>query len=140
MMSFVMDEQERTAFLADVHIGVIAIERAGRGPLAVPIWYGYQPGGDVQVWMDRRSHKFKAISAAGRFSLVAQVETFPYKYVSVEGPVVSTEPPTREEALALAIRYVGEQRGTEYVDGALDDGAVLVRMRPEHWLSNDQGK
>ena len=49
-MSLAMTKQEREAFLADVHVGVISIEEAGRGPLTVPIWYDYQPGGEL--WLE----------------------------------------------------------------------------------------
>ena len=38
-----MTRSEREAFLAAVHVGVISIERAGQAPLAVPIWYDYDP-------------------------------------------------------------------------------------------------
>ena len=52
-MSFVMSAEERETFLSDPHLGVFAIERAGRAPLAVPVWYDYRPGGEVLVWIDR---------------------------------------------------------------------------------------
>jgi nitroimidazol reductase NimA-like FMN-containing flavoprotein (pyridoxamine 5'-phosphate oxidase superfamily) len=35
-MSLIMTQQEREAFLADVHVGVISISDEGRGPLTVP--------------------------------------------------------------------------------------------------------
>lgn len=139
-MSFVMTEQEREEFLADIHVGVLAVARDGAGPLAVPVWYRYEPGGDVQIWMERRSRKYRAIEQTGRLSLVAQTETSPYKYVSVEGPVVSAEKPTRDEALAITVRYGSADQAAAYVDSTLGEDSVLVRMRPEKWLSNDQGK
>ena len=46
-MDLRMSEDERQAFLAGVHIGVISIEREDGPPLTVPIWYGYEPGGNV---------------------------------------------------------------------------------------------
>src|SRR4029453_16252084 len=46
-MSLQMSRAERESFLADVHVGVISIEEPGRGPLSVPIWYAYQPGGEL---------------------------------------------------------------------------------------------
>ncbi|MGW5706132.1 pyridoxamine 5'-phosphate oxidase [Amycolatopsis japonica] len=141
MSSFVMTAEEREAFLSEVHIGVLAVEREGRAPLAVPVWYDYEPGGELLIWMDGGSVKDKAIKKAGRLSLVAQSETLPYKYVTVEGPVIANDaPPTREQALKIAQRYLPEDEGTKYVDGALSDNSVLVRVRPEKWLSNDQGK
>lgn len=43
-----MSAAEREEFLADVHVGVLS---AALGPggqtLAVPVWYGYQPGGQA---------------------------------------------------------------------------------------------
>lgn len=126
VMSFVLTEPEREAFLAEVHVGVLAVARDGAGPLAVPVWYQYEPGGDVRIWMERGSRKYRAIERAGRLSLVAQTETSPYKYVSVEGPVVSAEWP--------------EGQAVAYVDSALGEDSVLVCMTPEKWLSNDQGK
>ena len=41
-----MTKEEREAFLADLHVGVISIAEEGRGPLTVPIWYSYEPGGE----------------------------------------------------------------------------------------------
>jgi hypothetical protein len=73
--------------------------------------------------------------------LVAQDENPPYKYVTVEGPVIANdEPPTREQALRIAKRYWPEDQATAYVDSALGERSVLVRVRPEKWLSNDQSK
>ncbi len=115
--------------------------REGRAPLAVPIWYGYEPGGDVLLWMDRDSVKDRAIRKVGRMSLVAQSERQPYAYVSVEGPVVSNdEPPTREEALAIAGRYLPAAEAEAFVRDSLGSTSILVRVRPERWLSQDQGK
>jgi hypothetical protein len=37
-MSLAMTKQEREAFLAEVHVGVISIPEPGRGPLTVPVW------------------------------------------------------------------------------------------------------
>ncbi|EHR63236.1 pyridoxamine 5'-phosphate oxidase family protein [Saccharomonospora cyanea] len=140
-MSTVMTPAEREAFLAGHHVGVLAVAREGRAPLAVPIWYGYEPGGDVLLWMDRDSVKERAIRKAGRVSLVAQSEQQPYAYVSVEGPVVSNdEPPTREEALAIAGRYLPAAEAEAFVRNSLGSTSILVRVRPERWLSQDQGK
>ena len=140
--SFVMNREERETFLAGLHVGIIAINEAGRAPLAVPVWYTYEPGGEVQVLMQADSRKMVGIAASGRFSLCAQDESAPYKYVMAEGPVTNVRPYDREvELLAMATRYLGEQGGREYVDGAADFGSgVMVSMTPEHWASTDYGK
>ena len=40
-----MSVDEKQTFLAGVHVGVIGLNDDGRGPLTVPIWYDYTPGG-----------------------------------------------------------------------------------------------
>jgi hypothetical protein len=140
--SFVMTKEEREAFLAEVHVGIIAISDGGRAPLAVPVWYAYEPGGTVDVLMQSDSRKMQCIDAAGRFSLCAQTETSPYKYVSVEGPVSGVRPYAIEtDLLAMATRYLGPEGGQAYIDNAGTGGnGVMVSMSPEHWLSTDYSK
>jgi nitroimidazol reductase NimA-like FMN-containing flavoprotein (pyridoxamine 5'-phosphate oxidase superfamily) len=141
-MSLAMTKEGREAFLADVHVRVISIADEGRGPLTVPIWYSYDPGGEVRIITARMSQKGKLLKRAGRFSLCAQSETPPYKYVSVEGPIVAIETADLEgDRRPLAHRYLGAARGDSYIESTRDVvGNVLVRMRPERWLTVDYGK
>ena len=141
-MSLAMTKQERERFLADLHVGIISIPEEGRGPLTVPIWYSYEPGGELRVVTGRTSRKAQLLQRAGRFSLCAQTETLPYKYVSVEGPVVAIEPADLErDRRPLARRYLGTELGDRYIEDMRDAvGNVLVRMRPERWLTVDYAK
>jgi hypothetical protein len=140
-MSLVMTEQERQEFLAGVHIGVVAVNREGRAPLAVPIWYDYAPGGEVLIWIDRGSVKERLFREAGRFSICAQVETAPYKYATAEGPVIAMDQaPTKEQALRIAGRYLPAEDAAHWVTDNLGESSLLVRMRPEKWLSTDYSK
>ena len=142
-MWVLMSAAEREGFLADLHVGVlsVAVGTAGR-TLAVPVWYSYQPGGPLTILTGRRSRKAAAIRAAGRFGLCVQDASPPYRYVSVEGPVVREEELDPVERLAMARRYLGAAGGNRYVADNPDPGRenVAFRMRPEHWLSQDQGK
>lgn len=144
-MSLAMTRTEREAFLADLHVGLIAVADEGRGPLLVPIWYAYEPGGEVRIVTGADSRKLDLLRRAGRFSLCVQTETPPYLYVTVEGPVVGIEPASLErDERPLAHRYLGAALGDEYVAATGGDAAraapVLVRMRPERWLSVDYRK
>ena len=142
-MSLAMTREEREAFLAGVHIGVLSVAEPGRGPLVAPIWYDYQPGGELWVITDRESRKGKLIASARRFSLCAQTETPPYQYVSVEGPVVAIEPAdTERHGRPMARRYLGRELGDRYVEATAQErgGSVVVRMRPERWLTVDYRK
>jgi nitroimidazol reductase NimA-like FMN-containing flavoprotein (pyridoxamine 5'-phosphate oxidase superfamily) len=140
-MSFVMTAQEREEFLAGVHVGVVAVDRPGRAPLATPVWYDYGPGGDVLIWTDRGTVKERLFREAGRFSLCAQDEALPHRYVTVEGSVVEIDrAPTEEEALRITARYLPADEAARWVEDNLGPGSLLVRMRPEKWLSADYGK
>lgn len=144
-MSLTMTKHEREAFLADVHVGIISISDEGRGPLTVPIWYAYDTEGDVRIMTGRESHKGRLLAQAGRFSLCAQTENPPYKYVSVEGPIISTEAADIERDLRpLARRYLGKEMGDRYVEETRNlpthANNVLIRMRPERWLTADYSK
>lgn len=133
-----MTKAEREAFLADLHVGVASVEQPGRGPLTAPIWYAYEPGGDVTMLIGPNSRKAELLQQAGRMSLVAQTEAAPYKYVSVEGPVIIGAPP-ENATLLMATRYLGDKLGAEYAASGNGD-SLLVTLHPEHWLSTDYGK
>ena len=140
-----LPRQEREAFLADVHVGIMSIPDKGRGPLTVPIWYAYDSGGELRVVTARASRKGHVLARAGRFSLCAQTETPPYKYVSVEGPIISTEAADLErDVRPLAHRYLGPEMGDRYIEQTRNASAqaenVLIRMRPERWLTVDYAK
>jgi nitroimidazol reductase NimA-like FMN-containing flavoprotein (pyridoxamine 5'-phosphate oxidase superfamily) len=141
-MSLKMSKAEREAFLADLHVGVISIAEKDRGPLTAPIWYGYEPGGELWILTDRSSRKGRLLKEAGRFSLVAQTETPPYKYVSVEGPVTSIEKSDLErDARPMAHRYLGQEFGDGYIEATRGEGDnILVKMRPQRWLTTDYSK
>ena len=135
-----MSRYEREAFLAGIHVGVLAINDSGQGPLTIPIWYDYQPGGELWFLTGPHSRKGKLLDLDIRVSLVAQTEDPPYKYVSVEGPIVTIEPSSAKELLPMAIRYLGTDGGKQYATSNAGGGGVIVRMIPERWLTVDYAK
>jgi nitroimidazol reductase NimA-like FMN-containing flavoprotein (pyridoxamine 5'-phosphate oxidase superfamily) len=70
-MSVAMTPKEREAFLADVHVGVIAVAEEGRGPLSVPVWYSYEPGGEVRLVTGRTSRKGRLLACRPRHLLTS---------------------------------------------------------------------
>lgn len=143
-MSQQMTKAEREIFLADLHVGVISIAEKNRGPLSAPIWYDYEPGGDLWILTGRDSLKGRLLLETQRFSLVAQTETPPYQYVSVEGPITSIDKPDLERhERPMAHRYLGPKLGDGYIEATRSDGEadiILVKMRPERWLTTDYSK
>jgi len=139
-MSLAMSRAEREAFLAGTHVGVVSIAEEGRGPLAVPVWYRYAPGGEVRFATGDSSRKRRLLERAGRASLCVQTETAPYLYVSVEGPTVIDRVDFEEDTREMALRYLGPKMGEAYMRATYPNGTtseVLVRLRPERWWSAD---
>jgi hypothetical protein len=142
-MTNAMSAAEREAFLTGVHVGVLSVDDPGRGPLTLPVWYAYEPGGTIDVITQRQSAKARLLRAAGRFSLCAQTEVPPYGYVSVEGPIDGVIDPAPPEALvAMAYRYLGSEFGDLYLAATKDDApdSVLFRLAPQRWRSADFAK
>jgi PPOX class probable F420-dependent enzyme len=133
-----MTDEERDAFLADVHVGILAVARRDKGPLAVPIWYQYEDG-DIVIGMSGDSLKAKLLRAAGRATMTVQTETPPYKYVSVEGPVAIVA--EQRDDRSMATRYLGPEMGARYVESSPStEASVVARLTPERWITCDFGK
>lgn len=141
-MSLVMTKAEREAFLAETHVAVIAVAQDGRGPLAVPIWYGYEPGGVVRLVTGAESAKARLLRRAGRMSLCVQTETPPYKYLAVEGPIAIGVPDYERDVRQMAYKYLGQAMGDLYLAGMASQAGeqILVTLTPERWLSTDYTK
>ena len=137
-MDITMTPEEAAAFLVGVHVGILAIEHPGHGPLALPIWYQYEDG-NVIIGLSGASLKAKLLRAAGRATLTVQTEAPPYLYVSVEGPVVVAA--EQRDDLSMATRYLGPEMGRWYADNNPSTSAsVIARLTPEKWRSADFGK
>jgi hypothetical protein len=150
MASTAMSRAEREAFLAGVHVGVISLADDARGPLTVPIWYGYEPGDDVWIITDRDSRKGKLLVKLERFSLCAQTETAQYKYVSVEdrrarargpgAPHARAAPPSRRKRGRLHQGDRRRQRATRASSSACGPSAGSMSTTRRHSGLNAPGE
>ena len=141
-MSLAMSKADREAFLADTHVGILSVAEPGRGPLAIPVWYEYRPGGEVRIVTGGASRKVPLLRQAGRASLCVQLETPPYRYVTVEGPITIGRPDLERDVRQVALRYLGKQMGESYLQATVveHETAVLLSLRPERWMSADFAK
>lgn len=140
-MSQVMSAAEREWFLAGIRLGVLSVAAGDRGPVTVPVWYDYRPGGEVCFITGAKSRKAELMRDAGRVTLCVHNDDPPYRYVTVEGPISAIEEPvTGAERSAFANRYLGPELGERYLRCTTGEGLILVRMRPEHWYTADFGK
>jgi nitroimidazol reductase NimA-like FMN-containing flavoprotein (pyridoxamine 5'-phosphate oxidase superfamily) len=135
-----MSQEAKESFLADLHVGVLALTAdttdTRKGPLTIPIWYDYTPGGDLWFITSGSSRKGHLLTVGTRISLCAQTEAPPYQYVSVEGPVTAIDP-AQDELKPMAVRYLGETLGEQYAQGSSGEHSIVVRMRPQEWLAVD---
>lgn len=132
-MPRVFTESERQEFLAGKHVGVLSVVAPGRPPASVPIWYDYTAGGNIRISTGASSRKAKLIEQAQAVTLVAQNED-----VVVEGSVVDTTTPAPVDAReAIAIRYLGDEGGREFVRQMGNVDSVLFTIRPDRWLTAD---
>jgi uncharacterized protein len=130
-------DAERQEFLAALHVGVLSVAAGDRPPASVPIWYDYTPCGNIRINTGASRRKAKLIEQVGAVTLVVQREELPYQYVVVEGTVVETTKPAPTDVReVIAIRYLGEDLGREFVRGMGDD-TVLFTIRPDRWFSAD---
>lgn len=137
-----LTSSEREQFLAQPHIAALSVFAGpDRGPLTVPIWYEYAPGGDAWVLTAADSRKAELIEAAGRFTLMVERVTPTIRYVSVEGPVTRTIPGTVELLRRISARYLSGDRLQSYLEYAEAElgPQVAIHMRPARWLSADLG-
>jgi Pyridoxamine 5'-phosphate oxidase len=135
---------DRELFLAEPHVAALSVTAGqGRGPLTIPIWYQYAPGGEAWVLTEAGSRKARLIEAAGRFSLLVDRVVPTVRYVSVEGPVARmvTGPATDELLREIAARYLPPDRVRpyiEFVERELGE-QLAIYLRPERWLTADFG-
>ncbi|MEU6374437.1 pyridoxamine 5'-phosphate oxidase family protein [Streptomyces sp. NPDC046909] len=133
---------EREQFLAEPHVAALSVDGGeGRAPLSVPIWYQYEPGGDIWILTGLGSRKQRLIEAAGRFSLLVDTVEPTLKYVSVEGPVIDTRPATIDLLREISARYLPADKVDGYVDYAWKNHgeSVIIHLRPERWVSSAIG-
>jgi uncharacterized protein len=138
MKPFSTDEREQ--FLAATHVAVLSVaDPSGeRPPASVPIWYDYAPGGVIRVSTGSGSRKVRLIEQTGAVTLTVQREEPPYQYVVVEGTVVKTELPAPRQAREdIAIRYLGDEAGREFVASIGQHESVLFHIRPDRWITAD---
>jgi hypothetical protein len=113
-MSATMSRAEREEFLAGLHVGVLSVASPdGRGPLTLPGLVHLPAGRHGEREHRPRHPQGPGHRGGGPGQPVRPGRAAPYKYVTVEGPVVM-EDATDAERLELARRYLGIEGGDAY--------------------------
>jgi nitroimidazol reductase NimA-like FMN-containing flavoprotein (pyridoxamine 5'-phosphate oxidase superfamily) len=134
--------EEREQFLAEPHIGALSVYAGDtRGPLTVPIWYQYTPGGEPWILTGPGSRKARLIEATGFFTLMVERVEPSTRYVSVDGAVSRIEPGTDAQLEEMTRRYLSGDAADRYLRFARENlgDHVAIYMQPQNWLSADLG-
>ncbi|MET0474894.1 MAG: pyridoxamine 5'-phosphate oxidase family protein [Mycobacterium sp.] len=137
-----LSTEDREQFLAEPHIAALSVYAGdARGPLTLPIWYQYSPGGEPWILTSPASRKARLIEANGFFSLMVERVEPTTRYVAVDGAVSRIEPGTDAQLEEITRRYLSGAAADEYLEFARKElGAhVAIYMQPQHWLSSDMG-
>jgi hypothetical protein len=137
-----LSERDRELFLAEPHIAALSVSAGpGRGPVTVPMWYQYEPGGEAWILTEAASLKARLIGAAGRFTLMVERTAPTIRYVSVEGPVTRTIAETDELVREITERYLPPEKVPGYLAMAKAEFGpqIVIYLRPERWLTSDLG-
>ena len=113
------------------YIATLATVGPGGAPHLAPVWFRYEDGAFL-VLTDHGSQKHRNIERDPRVALcIDDRERPPYHTVIVHGLAGVEAPRGPEWRLALAVHYLGEERGRRYVETTPPGDAVLIRITPE---------
>lgn len=129
-----MEQPDAERFLAEPHVGVLAVAAPDGPPAAVPLWYDYKPGGEVRILTGPTSRKARLLAETRTATLVVDTVTPGTVFVSVELELVGSRPGTADDVRSMAGRYL---------EGAALDGYLafagseleedLYTFRPRRW-------
>ena len=137
-----LSREDRERFLAEPHVAALSVDAGGsRGPLVVPIWYQYSPGGEPWILTSPSSRKAQLIEAAGFFSLMVERVAPTTRYVAVDGALSRIEPGTDAQLEEMTRRYLDGDAADRYLEFARRElgDHVGIYLTPQHWLSADMG-
>jgi nitroimidazol reductase NimA-like FMN-containing flavoprotein (pyridoxamine 5'-phosphate oxidase superfamily) len=117
-------------------IGQLGFHGLDGYPHVLPVWFEHRDG-DVLIATPPGTYKGRALSRDGRAALSVSTVERPYWIVSVVGDA-AVEPLPESARIdfvsAIAARYLGAERGREYLAAWLKGGhpgdGELIRLRP----------
>jgi PPOX class probable F420-dependent enzyme len=131
-------EQAKAFLAAGTRTGKLATTRADGRAHVAPIWF-IVDGDDLVFMTGAGTLKGKSLLRDPRASLVVDLEEPPYAFVLVDGTVTISQ--DLEEMLPLSIaiaqRYVDDDRAEEFGRRNAVEGELLVRLPIDHVVALD---
>lgn len=132
-----MTPEQIDAFLREPHITTIATIGPDGSPHVTPVWHHYD-GEKVYVLVEQSAVKLRNIRRDSRVSLCIATDEEPYKYVLVSGTTTVSGERIPELVRAMAVNYLGPERGEEYTREALAETEfALITVTPSKIIGWD---
>jgi PPOX class probable F420-dependent enzyme len=129
-----LSDAELRELLESAAICRIATVRADGRPHIAPMWFLYRDG--AFYFMQRKGaakQKIKNLQDNPNVALSVDTCASPYRVVLVEGTAEMTEVQASEIALAIAVKYLGEQAGRDYHAKLIADSPPwLIKVTPSN--------
>ena len=129
---------EVEAYLQEPHVAVLSVSRAGRGPVAVPIWYEFADGRLWMITLPDSVHG-RIMQRTGRATLTVRSEEYGEtrtreRYVMAEGPIEITSDDIEPLVRRIRRRYYAGAQAEQWVNRPLDSFTLsqkVVVLQPE---------
>ena len=135
-MSSLGDPAVRDFLSHGTRTGKLGFLAASGRPLVAPVWFIVEDGSLV-FNTGKDTAKGRALARDPRVSLCVDLEEPPYAFVQVQGEAELSEDPAEllRTATAIAARYMGADRATEFGQRNAVPGELVVRLRPAKVLA-----
>ena len=133
-----LSQAELDSFLAEHNIAVVATSGPKGKPHAMPVWYAWRDG-KVLFHTGEESKKVRNLRNNSRISVVVDTKTAPYKVAVIEG-AARLLPGDSALAQEVAIHYLGETIGRQYVSRSAGGPGTLVEVTPQRIISWDYAR
>ena len=109
-------------------VAVLATLRPDGSVLLSPVWHEWRDGG-FNLWLAADDVKSRHLRRDPRATIVVAESADPLRGVELRTEARLTAADDLTGAIRIATRYVGPEKGAEYVEGASYD-SVIARLEP----------
>ena len=117
------------------HVAVLSVSRRNRGPVAVPVWYGFRDG-VFEIVTSRDSVHGRAMERTGRATLTMRSENYGAlrtveQYAHVEGPIRFVDGDKRAVVAEMRRRYYRGENAAAWILRPLVLTQEIAHLQPE---------
>jgi PPOX class probable F420-dependent enzyme len=130
-----VDRAGLEAFIRPRHQAILCTQRDDGAPQMSPVTMGVGPDGVILVSSYPERAKVRNLRRHGQASVCVLSDSFGGPWVQVSGSASVVDLPEAVEGLVVYFRSISGEHPdwNEYRQAMLDQGKVLIRIRPEQW-------